>query len=507
MPVLAASPGTGNFGWSNSFSTYEALSTSGDRTPITAIGLGPMLSPGRWFPTPTVNFQRLRLSALSRYLADNNGLVSYGLDLVGNYSVPVIPNAATGDPAINAAYEAYFGEISKRADYSGRFNFAELQRLCCRMIDVDGDVGYIVTNENGFPQIQTIEGWRIGSLKQATNNRICDGVVLSNKGVVIGYVVQNEGGETIVSADQMKLLYDPDLYHAYRGISCIRRGANDIRDHNDIKAFEKTSTKIASLLAAVIEGGPLQEDDWGNDAGNEDHPTQGVNTDGTLADGTEATKADKKIGMADLMDGNIPVLPDGQVFKLLENRRGTAAVGDFLGLLAGFFIAGQGLPPAFFLDEKLTGPNIRAVMGKAQKKFDKRAEKVGGLAEWFWKIVIQDGIQKKDIPPSKNWASVNLQRPSRLTIDLGDQSSNDREDVANGQMTRQERFGNRALDWQSQTDQMDAEHNYIIAKAKATAAKHGIPIDILLAAYGLGNQKPVAQVNKEQAQQQQKQGA
>ncbi len=33
----------------------------------------------------------------------------------------------------------------------------------------------------------------------------------------------------------------------------------------------------------------------------------------------------------------------------------------------------MGLPPAFFLDEKLTGPNQRAVNGKAQRKFDRRS--------------------------------------------------------------------------------------------------------------------------------------
>jgi hypothetical protein len=42
--------------------------------------------------------------------------------------------------------------------------------------------------------------------------------------------------------------------------------------------------------------------------------------------------------------------------------------------LAGCFVVGLGLPPAFFLDEKLTGPNQQAVNCKTQKKFDHRKQ-------------------------------------------------------------------------------------------------------------------------------------
>lgn len=469
----------------NPYAAYEALANSEDRTPILINALGPMLSGGaRWLPAPVVNFQRLTLAAIADYLFNNNGLVSYGVDLIKNYSVPVIPRAATDSPDLNTEEDAYFMNWAKTADFSGRFNFWKLQELASIAVDCAGDQGFIMVGDNGFPQLQTIEGWRIGSLKSYPNLRIVDGVVLDTKGVLVGYIVQQETGDALVQASEMKLIYDAERFHAYRGMSAIRRGANDIRDHSDIKGFAKKSSKIAAALAAWISGGPLTQDAWANDTGSVDHPGTAP-VSGLNPDGTTATPQDQKVSIANLLTGFIPVLPTGQTLNMLENKQPGILTNDFLTELAGFFISGLGIPPAFFSDHKLTGPNIRAVIGKAQRKFNKRSEMMTGLVEWTWVRVMADAVNKGKVSRSNQWDKVTCQGPAECIIDLGDEASNDREDVKAGQMTRQERFGKRALDWQEQIGQTDRELEYIFELAKAKADKYKVSIETALAAYGI----------------------
>ncbi|HZQ45538.1 MAG TPA: hypothetical protein VFC07_00885, partial [Verrucomicrobiae bacterium] len=80
----------------------------------------------------------------------------------------------------------------------------------------------------------------------------------------------------------------------------------------------------------------------------------------------------------------------------------------------------------------------------------------------------------------------------KFSIDLGDTAANERADVQCGQMSRQERSGNRSRDWQADIDQMSAEHLYILKKAQAEANEFKIPIDLVLMAYGFGQPVGVA---------------
>ncbi len=47
-------------------------------------------------------------------------------------------------------------------------------------------------------------------------------------------------------------------------MSPIRRGANDMRDGNDIKGFQKVLSKLSTVLTLAIQGAPLEENPWGS---------------------------------------------------------------------------------------------------------------------------------------------------------------------------------------------------------------------------------------------------
>ena len=127
---------------------------------------------------------------------------------------------------------------------------------------------------------------------------------------------------------------------------------------------------------------------------------------------------------------------------------------EVISYLAGCFVAGMDLPPAFFLDQKLTGPSQRAVTGKAQRKFDRRKQVAARLGRSAWQRVIASGIGSGALPPVDGWARCDCIGSSKITIDAGREMAQEREDVARGPMSRRDRYGNRARSWRRESDQV-----------------------------------------------------
>jgi hypothetical protein len=489
--------------WPVAFNTYEALAVTDDRTPISTIAVGPYFyaPAARYMFAPSVSYQRNRLASVARYLYDNYTTVGYAVDLIGEFSCPVHPESASLSPDWNKEADAYVNDWAENADFSGRFNFWELQHIASTCIDLDGDVGFSMTMEGGFPQLQMVEGWRIGVLQAFPDIEVIDGCILDDKGRIIGFVLQGDMVPEFVSANNFCLLWDAERFHSYRGYTALRRGSNDIRDRHDIKGFEKKATKIGSSIAATLEGGPVEEDVWsdntgpyGNDPANPNSPYATLPNEGSESTfgnaPTAITQQQKQFTLMELLGGDIPVLPDGQKLHLAANMRPSQNTTEFMDILAGEFAAGLGIPPAFLLDAKLTGPNTRSVIGKAQKKFSKRSKRICKLARWTRLRVIGDAIARKKLPAIAGWDKIKPRFPAKLSIDLGDQALNDRADVQAGQMSRQERWGNRGMNWDAQEDQIAAEVDYIFEKAQALSTKYKVPIDTILLAFGVQPQNP-----------------
>ena len=450
---------------------FEALNTVDHRTPIPATGL--------YVHRLLSKFNRLQLASVARYLWDNVGLVFYATDLVANYSTPMVPRAATLDRKWNEAANRLFDDWAERADFTGRFDFWDLQRLGSFYLDTDGEVFALWTAEAGFPQIQLLESWRIDKPTVA-DDRIFDGVQLDTQGRVLGYWLD---GKSLLTANVLVHLFDLERFTNYRGISPIRRGANDMRDGNDIKGFQKVLSKLSTALTLAIQGAPLEEDPWGKPpepAGEENA------TEETPAESNEKQRA---FTVADLVAGDIPTIPEGHELKQVNTPSAPANNIEVTSYLAGCFVAGLGLPPAFFLDEKLTGPNQRAVNGKAQRKFDRRKQVAARLGRSAWQRVIGSGIDSGALPLADGWARCDFIGPSKITIDAGREMAQEREDVARGLMTRRDHYGNRGRSWRRETDQVFEEIDYILDRAQEVAKEHGIPVETVMASFGLNAAK------------------
>lgn len=438
---------------------------------------------------------------LARYLFDNHSLVGYAVEQIAQYSTPVTPQSEAVDPDTARAYEDYWQRWCERAEFTGRFNFRTVQELVSISLDCDGDIGIVITNDNGFPQVQLIDTYRIdharASHNDIANRLLTEGVEIDKKGRVVRYWIQENGAGNAVNtvkidASQMLLLYEPTALTQYRGIVAMRRGMNDSRDAQDIKAFEKLAVKFSSSLAAVIENADsIEEDEWGN--------TSEANATMT----GDETAAEKKVDWANLIGGEIPTLPEGRKLNLLNTQRPHQNVQEFLDTLAGHFAASLGLPPAFFLDSRLTGPNQRSVIGKAQRRFNKRISTICRMVRWVWVRVIADAIAKGELPADPLWQKITFQVPAKMTIDSGREMAQEREDVAKGLMSRREHYANRGLDWKNEHEESFNEDLYIIERCKEISQETGLPVELILSRYGFGNaaKSPPEQIEEKDADQ------
>ncbi len=479
-PPAVTNSGNGNY--------YEALRESHDRTPVpyASANLHPQMA------RLVGSLNRRMIAALGRYLADNCSDVAYAIKTISAYSAPVTPHSDCPDQESAKAFNDYFRTWSKNCDHTRRFNLAELQDIICSAVDAEGDIGSVMTLESGAPRVRLYDTFHIGN-QFATDAQ--DGVVTddANGGVLLGYkTIEGPQDEMrgvasgYYTADQFLLIHDPERYDKYRGISPIRRGSNDLRDKGDIKAFVKLKEKISSALAAVIQQkGMLEEDHWGNDTG------EGGTNERTAAD-PNRRPVDSKISLAELLGGDIPVV-DGELKQLESNFNGINAI-EFIEYLAGQFVAGFGLPPAFYLDEKLTGPNLRSVIGKAQRKFDKRKAVLAKFVEWCWLRVIAHGIASGELKAAAGWDRITLQFPPLLLIDLGDQMSNERSDVMCGQMSERERFGNRGKDHCAEHNQIVSEVETKLQSAMALKEKFpDVPLPLILGRLGFATSSSVTE--------------
>lgn len=455
---------------------FEALRDSPDRMPVVR---APLASSG----VAVLGYGgRVQLSALSRALYDNGGFVGYAVNQLAHYSTPVVPQSEAADMAWRARAEEWFADWCKRCDFLGRseVGFYTLQTTVSQLMDLDGDVGALITAEVGFPQVQLVEGWQIGSATRAAQKGLVDGVRLDAKGRVVAYEVAIDGGVLPVPASQMTLVRELAAGATYRGLSPLRRGMNDIRDARDIQHFEKIAVKFLAASPGMIEGGALDEDHGysvGDDPASAERPPVSPDANGATAEASGVSRAD-------MLGGDIPVLPEGKKFVPVAPNRPNGTFGEFQDTLISWFAAGLDIPPAFFLDQKLTGPNQRAVNAKAQRKFDARQAAIGRWVEWVWVRVIGWAIENGELPATDGWWRVSIQGPAEFTIDAGREAQQERDDHAKGLTTRRSSYQGRGKDWVRETDQVAVEWDYCLGKAKELSGKWGIPIEVALSFFG-----------------------
>lgn len=412
------------------------------------------------------NHARSTLLGYARTVYENYGEVKGAVNDLTTYSVGhgIRPQSLASDVA--EEYEQFFTEWAKLADLSGQRSFWQLQRLASLRMDVDGDLGFnMVNGANDWPFLEPIESHRITSPGNSDN--IHDGVAYSPRtGKPVAYFVKVDKRHKRIAAGNFILVYDPDRANQYRGKTSLAHAILDIWDAAEILDYEKIGVKAREAIGFIVTTQGGGDGDGNILIDDDDHKA--------------ATTGD--LDWQTVKPGWVPRFGPGEGINDLSSNRPSPTFNGFLELLMRKTAVGLNLPFEFVWDPtKAGGATQRAVLAKAQRTFSARAHL---LDERFnnrvWAWVIAKAIKRGDVRPSDDWWRVKWQHPKKITVDVGREAKEAREDIKMGLKTLAEDASERGLDWLDLRQQTENEARDLIERANRLAVETGITLDMAL---------------------------
>lgn len=419
-------------------------------------------------------FSRLIQLGKARKFYASDGLTRGAIGTFARHTVGtgIMAQAQTDSEEANDAYERYWKNWCKIADWNGRLSFNRMQQIICKAVDRDGDIFILMLKTpSGFPKVQLIESHRIGNLASddmtaaKDGSRWVDGVRLSADGTPLAYRLKTtapDGRESHrdIEASSVIHVVDPDRVNEVRGVTSLYHALNTLHDRYDILAFEKKGVKRDSQTRAVLKtqnGSAIEGEDW---------DTEEIDADGN------------KVVLAKTKDGETEIISTDEELTPWQSDRPSPTFVGFLDHLIRDVCIGLGLPFEFIWSpEKLGGTAQRFILEQAQRRIEERQQLLIETVLnrlWFW--VIASGIKRGDIPSSENYWDVKWQCPSKITVDAGREAQQEREDLKMGLTTEAESFSKRGKDWREERNQREREIRDLLTRAKAIAKEYDIPV-------------------------------
>ncbi len=414
---------------------------------------------------------RVQLLKEARDLAENGELATAILGKFERHVCGTIAyQSTTGDDRIDGAYEEYFGDWCKVADFTGRHSLRLLACLALREAMTSGDAGIAIMREDDNLSLSCIEGDRIGNPTQARQSEgEVSGVILDEWKRPVAYRVYERtlSGAYVNPRDNPAHsfihFFKPKRFDEYRGVSSFHAVVNSCIDIKDIIRFEKLAVKWASAQAGVVSGGQA-----GPDPNNFFEP-------GTTQPGSGAA-----LRLEEISPGRINYLgTDGEFTQFKIDRPGAAWQG-FLQLLIKLYAIGMDIPYGFLFEMAgLTGPAARFESQQAKRTFQHWQELLKEkVLDRVKNLVIANGIAFHGLPSHQRWMRGTWQWPAHPTIDTG------RESQANVNENRQ---GLKSMDTILAGENIDGRtEREKIAQERAhwyeLAAQHNVPVSVLLPA-------------------------
>lgn len=148
----------------------------------------------------------------------NNNLASSMLDRATENVIGSGPRlqCRTSSSAFNKAAENLFTEWSERCEVRQLWHFGALAQLCYRTGLNEGDYGLILTERNGEPRVQAIEGDDIATPPErfGSNSRTYDGITFDADGRPTTFYVRSvsdTGTSSYQAVQSRDFIYDPRL--------------------------------------------------------------------------------------------------------------------------------------------------------------------------------------------------------------------------------------------------------------------------------------------------------
>jgi hypothetical protein len=124
---------------------------------------------------------------------------------------------------------------------------------------------------------------------------------------------------------------------------------------------------------------------------------------------------------------------------------------------------------------------MRFALSKAQHKFDDRTDLLTNVIRKVRFFVIGTAISRGDLPFTEDWWKVRYQAPAKITVDVGREAQQNREDLRYGNRTLAEDAGERGVDWEEMGDQRKVETKKLFMDADELSRETGKPFELCLA--------------------------
>ncbi|WP_035606224.1 phage portal protein [Haloferula sp. BvORR071] len=409
----------------------------------------------------------------SRRLWANSGVVRGTIDQKATYSVSgsFVPEFQGQDTAWGEQAKAWLSSWMELCEVRGPlFDFNTVLYLTSVAIDRDGDGWILLTETNGFPQIQSIPAHRIGQRDNAARVaaggykglRIRKGVIFNKVGRAVAYRVLGEakdGSEdSDVSARDLLHVFDPSFVDQSRGLPLFSHAVSAFRDISESREREMAAQLLLSSLAFV-----------------ETNPYGGPDPD----DVTIEYSSDGTPSCQSFEGGTVKFFKGGDGSKLEEvaNNRPSQNWQAFHDRLIRDSLTGTGWPLSLVNMAQGNGTADRISLLQGRKAIEDRQSLLKPLAKRIINFALGKAIDSGILAPAKQWWNWNLSCSNRLSIDLGRDSASLREEIKLGMKNLTQILAEEGRTREDHIRERAEEDALRIKIRKEVSERYGFPID------------------------------
>jgi capsid protein len=405
---------------------------------------------------------RTELVRKSRYMHKNSGFVR---ELVANMAIystgdGIRVQAQSPNPEWNRTAEAYFAMWSPRCEVTRRFSFEECQALVCRGMDIDGEYFIHKTRDaQGEPRIQLIESHRVGD--QFGSQETIDGIGLDAWGAPVFYrTLEDNGKPRDLPAPSVLHIHEPEWAGGVRSHPTIQHSINHVLDEMELLALEKHAVKDNADVSRILKTARGEIDDHGD----------------FVVGGAGGGEASDPVTLQRIIGGKLVALKPDESLDSFQSNRPSPTFTGFLEHLRRDSALGM-IPFEFAADSsKVGGAGVRLIVAKADRRFSFRQMILERrLIRPVWAYVIGDAIARGLLSPIEGWWKICTVPPKRVTVDAGREAQQNRADVEMGLKTLSDHFNEQGADFGEEIERRASDAKLILD----TAAKHGVPVDML----------------------------
>lgn len=398
---------------------------------------------------------REELVRKSRYWEKNDALYNRLCDLFESYTVGagLVLQPSSQDDSWNKAAREWWSAWERYCDLTSRQTFGTVQSLIARAWFVDGECFVVLTRgESGRPRIQVIEAHNVSTpakLSASEGKTIIDGIKVDGVGRPTGYYING----SLVAADSVIHVFEPNRPGQYRGIPFCHAVLNDIHDLSDLQLLEMQRARQAAEVSNIIttSSGEL-------DAAQARRNRIAV---GAAETGNASTRDDY---YRSVFGASARVLRRGDDFKQFKIESPSDATRALWLNLEEKICAGIGMPRILAYPGSMQGTVYRGALDMANSFFRVRSSVLGECFRRIYEFsmgwaVSNDAALKTNTPD--DWYSVNIQPPRAVNVDVGRNSSAQLAELEAGATTLDDIYSPLGKDWREQLRKRKAELDYI----------------------------------------------